>query len=340
MRKTKYMKSQYMTLDPFSTKKIIFHFYFPMSGKYTHFGSNVSIDQVVVAKGNQNVLLVEATKRIIDIQSFDDLLAAGSNKDILKFLQTENLNSSKLNFRFESMLYLLKDKEFFSAVIKILRERSIYNAKVWQFAFFHQEDDELMRECLLLNKGNASFINIGTHFKSSLLEINDANAKTGYTMCLEYFPMVNTRAHRIGQDGTHAILNKTFSETYNQFLSTLAQKGALTMEDKMTFVYYLQLQDRIEEAITLFKTLKAPEANSMLKVQHDYLLAYFDFFTDAKDGYLVARRIVQQYDNYPITKWRMMFLAIMDQLNEFDGEFDQAEADKIDVDELTASSQQ
>jgi len=70
-------------------------------------------------------------------------------------------------------------------------------------------------------------------------------------------------------------------------------------------------------------------------------LAYFDFFTGADDGYLVARRIVQLYDNYPITKWRMMFLAILDQLNEFDGEFDEEDAEgQVSVNELAASSNQ
>lgn len=32
--------------------------------------------------------------------------------------------------------------------------------------------------------------------------------------------------------------------------------------------------------------------------------------------------MVRKYDNFPITQWRMMFLAIEDQLNEIDGEFD------------------
>lgn len=35
-----------------------------------------------------------------------------------------------------------------------------------------------------------------------------------------------------------------------------------------------------------------------------------------------ARALVRKYDNFPITQWRMMFLAIEDQLNEIDGEFD------------------
>lgn len=68
-----------------------------------------------------------------------------------------------------------------------------------------------------------------------------------------------------------------------------------------------------------------PSDISPLKIQYDYLMAYFDFFTGAADGYKDARRIVMKYDNYPITSWRMMFLSIQDQLNEFDGEFDDDE---------------
>lgn len=60
----------------------------------------------------------------------------------------------------------------------------------------------------------------------------------------------------------------------------------------------------------------------MLEIQYDYMRAYFDFFIDAEGGYNVARKIVQRYDNYPISSWRLKFLAIQDQLDEFDGEFD------------------
>ena len=59
--------------------------------------------------------------------------------------------------------------------------------------------------------------------------------------------------------------------------------------------------------------------------------AYFDFFSGGEDGFKNARRIVQKYDNYPVTSWRMMFLTIADQLNEFDGEFDNEE-EMIEVD--------
>ena len=147
---------------------------------------------------------------------------------------------------------------------------------------------------------------------------------------LEYNPMINARAHKIGQSGRHQILNKTFRETYDKFLTGKAIKPVLSFEDKMVFVYYLQLQDRINEAIELFETFEAPQPDpddtagkmSTLLMQYDYLSAYFDFFTGADDGYKRARRIVQDYDNHPVSHWRMMFMAIQDQLDEFDGEFD------------------
>ena len=66
--------------------------------------------------------------------------------------------------------------------------------------------------------------------------------------------------------------------------------------------------------------------------------AYFDFFSDSSSGYLTARRIAQQYDNYPITLWRLKFLAIQDQINEIDGEFDDPEESKVAVDAFAEST--
>jgi hypothetical protein len=65
--------------------------------------------------------------------------------------------------------------------------------------------------------------------------------------------MVNARAHVIGKDGAHKILNREFRQTYDIFLDSVVQKkivnGALSTSDLLTQVYYLQLQDRIDEAI-------------------------------------------------------------------------------------------
>jgi hypothetical protein len=60
------------------------------------------------------------------------------------------------------------------------------------------------------------------------------------------------------------------------------------------------------------------------------LQAYLEFFNRDEKDFLKARAIVRKYDQFPITQWRMMFLAIEDQLNEIDGEFDDEDLDPID----------
>jgi hypothetical protein len=80
-----------------------------------------------------------------------------------------------------------------------------------------------------------------------------------------------------------------------------------------------------------------PEDGS-LRIQHDYMSAYFDFFTGQADGFKIARRIVQKYEDYPILAWRIPFLEILDQLNEYDGDqFD--ELDQQDQDEESKSNE-
>jgi hypothetical protein len=51
MLKTKYMKSVFMSLEPYTTNKTTFSFYFPSPGSFRHFPSMISKDQIVVAKG-------------------------------------------------------------------------------------------------------------------------------------------------------------------------------------------------------------------------------------------------------------------------------------------------
>ena len=61
--------------------------------------------------------------------------------------------------------------------------------------------------------------------------------------------------------------------------------------------------------------------------------AYFDFFEGQTEGFKVARSIVRKYEEYPIVSWRLMFLEILDQLNEYDGE--EMEDFEIDAENLT-----
>jgi hypothetical protein len=61
----------------------------------------------------------------------------------------------------------------------------------------------------------------------------------GFCKFLEYNPMINSRAHSVGKDGKRKILNKTFRQTYDKFLSSMLYKKQLSYADKLVFVYYL-----------------------------------------------------------------------------------------------------
>ena len=178
-----------------------------------------------------------------------------------------------------------------------------------------------------------SHLNIGSSFKSGLFsrDLEQAGFKH-----LDYFPVVNSRAHSVG-DREMWTLNKNFKKTYDSFLQIMSEeassKRAKPMDDpyhRLLQVQYLQLQDRVTEGIELFKSvpLESLPEDGTLRIQHDYMSAYFDFFTGQEQGFKVARRIVQKYEEYPILAWRMPFLDILDQLNEYDGEVDIDEEEK------------
>jgi hypothetical protein len=50
--------------------KVVFHFYFPESGQYKHFPSNISVNGIVTARGGANDITVVDSKRISKIESF------------------------------------------------------------------------------------------------------------------------------------------------------------------------------------------------------------------------------------------------------------------------------
>jgi len=58
MNRTREIKSEYLSLQPYTTTRMSFQFYFPHEGSYAHFPSNVSIDSKVTAKGGANTLKV------------------------------------------------------------------------------------------------------------------------------------------------------------------------------------------------------------------------------------------------------------------------------------------
>ena len=72
---------------------------------------------------------------------------------------------------------------------------------------------------------------LGIFFESSLVSVNPQLKHSHFEKMLEYNPMINSRAHKLGEAGTHKILNKTFRQTYDTFLQSMAYKKSLDFAD-------------------------------------------------------------------------------------------------------------
>ncbi|MBL7223541.1 MAG: hypothetical protein ISS72_06800, partial [Candidatus Brocadiae bacterium] len=192
-------------------------------------------------------------------------------------------------------------------VLPLLTQRHIYNHTLWSYGIKHnvlaaartylQHNDSFLRQC-------------GNYIDCKLVTIDPIVRKT--YQHLEYWPLVNARAHRLGK--RRQILNTRFHGQYMHLMKVLSYRPELDAEDRMTTVVYFLTQDRIEEAIKLFATVDATKLPA--RMQHDYCAAYLDFFSDKPTK---ARAIAAKYAKYPVDRWGKLFAHVSAQLDEIEG---------------------
>jgi len=84
---------------------------------------------------------------------------------------------------------MLKDKDFFNEVTKILRRRNFYDNNVWSFGIYHKDS-----QCIL-----------------EYIEANKQNSlRTADIPIFEYFPYFSRRTHKFLDDSKSTIRNVQF----------------------------------------------------------------------------------------------------------------------------------
>ena len=305
-----YTKSHTLTLGAFTTQTIEFFFYFPSTGAFRANPPSVSKKSKVVAIGKNTIINVKTEKTYATLETLNAVLTQGSKDDILNFTRTKNIWNPKV-FDFSAIYWLLQDKDFFLQFIQILRDRKHFNSVVWQFGFKHN-DAQTVREYLASNSANP----LSQHFlylDSSLLCVDKLKL-------LEYHPFVNQRVHLLAGE-KNRILNVQLREQYTAFVTYLSQRRTLQAEHYLGLVYYLLLQDRVDDAIRLFSKIDREEVrhSHQHELQYDYFAAYIDFYM-GYPKFAVARDVCQKYLEYPVLSWRSLFVEIASQLAEFDGQ--------------------
>jgi hypothetical protein len=150
----------------------------------------------------------------------------------------------------------------------------------------------------------------GPYLASKLLTIDPIELRS-YEH-LEYSPLVNQRAHRLGSEWR--VANPAVLQQYTALLAALAHKPQLDAMDSMSVVYYLFLQDRVEEALARFKAIDATKLPTRL--QHDYFQCYAAFYEGETAA---ARGIASKYADHPVPRWKTLFTEVLSQLDEIEG---------------------
>lgn len=305
-----YTKSHTITLPSTGNSTLESYFYFPSVGKYKVYPSNVSKNGKVMAMAIEKEFEVQESRKYTSLESFTAILSQGSEEDILNFIKTKNIFDPKV-LNMAEVWWLLKKKDFYLKFIAILRERKFFDATTWSYSIFHN-DFKTFAELMDANIGSSlgSYVN---YLQTSLLKVDKLKV-------LEYSPYVNSRVHLLSSE-KNQILNVQFKETYQSFVRYLAEVPVLKVQHYLTLVYYLLLQDRIDEGIKFFNKINAEEVakNEEQQLQYDYFAAYLDFYIGyPKFG--VAREVCLKYLAYPVLSWRALFIDIANQLAEFDGD--------------------
>jgi hypothetical protein len=128
------------------------------------------------------------------------------------------------------------DKKFYEKVIAILKERCIFLETVWAYSFYHF-DEQGIKEYIESKKYIKK--QFGFNFKTSLLNVDPSDSDLCF---FDYYPLVNSRAHRLGSESKSNILNNNFRQTYSKFLISLVEKIEVISEDHLKLAHYLLLQ--------------------------------------------------------------------------------------------------
>ena len=309
---TDYTRILTLVLKPFQAEKIEYYFYFPKIGLFKVYPPNISLNGIVIAVVAKSFEFnVLEKKTTFKMDSIKEVLLQGSKQDILFFLKNKNILDEKI-FKMNQIYHLLNDKEFYLEVISILRQRKIFEYNIWSFSIFHGDLISL-KELFHQNKIKQCFSPLIKYFKNDIITIDNINF-------LEYFPIINARFHLLYNNKCN-ILNKELRDQYKNFINYLVEKNPsqINEKNKICLVYYLLIQERIEEAIKLFKTINKEKLieEESLELQYDYFNSYLDFYI-GYPNFKEARNIYEKYLDYPIIHWRNLFYEIANQLEEHD----------------------
>ncbi|KAJ4457928.1 putative ATP-dependent RNA helicase RhlE [Paratrimastix pyriformis] len=245
-----YTRCRQVTVPAFSTHSLAVSFYFPFTGRYEMFPAHVTQgDRLIGAAPPAGPLTVVEHIKSESLVDWRYLAEQGTDEEVLRYLALENLGRASLP---DIAWRCARSADFTGRVLDTLGGRHVYEDVLWGYAVKHLLAGHMAAYLQHhLAPGEYPFLRSALYCSEPV--------EDGLWQHLEYRPLINARAHRLG--GKPTILNDAMALQYRRTLRALALKrtalGALEPEEYLGLVYYLLLQDRVEDARTLFTQMAA-----------------------------------------------------------------------------------
>ena len=301
--------SRRLRLEPYTTQKLEYYFYFPATPekagtKFAHYPVNIAVAGRSAASAKPFTFNVVSRLTQVDKAAWDYVSQYASDGEVFAFLEQNNLERLDLA---RVAWRCRQSADVFRKLVAFMQAHHVWNETIYSYAVVHN-DTAALREWL---RHKDDFLAKCGPFLRCELILLDPIERRAYEH-LEYSPLVNQRAHRLGNDWR--IANPAVREQYLHLLDILAHKPALDAMDSMSVTYYLFLQDRVEEALVRFKAIDSKQLPA--RIQHDYVRCYAAFY---EANLAEARTIAKQYATHPVPRWQKLFAEVASQLEEIEG---------------------
>ena len=306
VRNGSYTEDVELELGNYTTQTVEVFFTFPESGTFSQFPAHASEKEQIVGQAEARVFEVKDAPTEVDKTSWAWISQHASHEEVLAYLKAHNLRRINL----EETAWRLKEIGFFREITGLLISRGHFHNTTFSYSLYHETPSEA--RVWLANSAYAR--QVGPAFVSPLLTVDPLiNRKYEH---LEYSPLVNPRAHEVGQD--RVILNTAQREQYTAFLEHQMYLKDLSPEARLALLYHLQLQDRLPELKEQLALVK-PDSHDQ-QMQTAYLEAWLALRElRVKD----ARALAKRYVDVPVLRWQKRFrdvVALLDGVDPITGE--------------------
>ncbi len=300
LENAKVVAGQKLDLAPFATQELNTKFYFPQSGTFEHYGAQIALNtKIAIASPSTTIKVLDAPDSV-DETSWSYVAAWGTDEQVLAHLKSANL--FKINL--DAIAWRMANRKFFETCLARLTEYGTYHSNLWAYSIKHNDAPRL-RE--FLESNSAIVGRVGPLFASETMNVEPVDRLQFEH--LDFRPLVVARMHQLGPK--RVILNDGLAVQYERMMGILAHQKTIESEQRLALVYYMLLQNRIEDAIAHFAKIDAGTLES--KMQYDYFASYLDML---QGRFEEAELRSQKYANTPNPRWRDWFAQVRSQVSE------------------------